>query len=321
VLAKLPREAHPDLLVGFDTNADAGVYRLGEGQALVQSVDFFTPVINDAEAFGAIAAANALSDLYAMGARPITALALVGFPQKVLGPEVLVEILQGGSAVVREAGAVIVGGHSVQDQELKYGLAVTGLVDPDTMRTNANAKPGDRLVLTKALGTGLIANAIKGSQVEESDPRVQVAIASMRQLNRAASEVFDRHGVRASTDVTGFGLLGHARYMADASQVGLRIDPRSLPVFELGLELAQRPLAGGSRDNENATGPYVDRDPDQPDPEVRLAYDAQTSGGLLACVPAGALEACLADLTAAGCVAAHIGEVTAGPVGRIRLGA
>jgi selenide, water dikinase len=286
----------------------------------VQTVDFFTPIVDEPAAFGAIAAANALSDLYAMGARPITALALVGFPADKLAPEVLIEVLNGGARKVHEAGAVVVGGHSVKDQEPKYGLAVTGLVDPAKMRTNAAARPGDVLVLTKPLGTGLIANAIKYDELQEEDPRAQEAIRSMMALNAAASDVFTRHGARASTDITGFGLLGHARYLAEASGVGLRIRPLALPVFEVARELANEPLGGGSKENQLAASPSIDREEGLPEPEVRLAFDAQTSGGLLAAVPRAVVDAVVADLRAAGTpAAAIIGEVVAAPAGRIAL--
>jgi selenide, water dikinase len=306
--------------VGFDHHSDCGVYRLGPDQALVQSVDFFTPIVDDPEAFGAIAAANALSDLYAMGARPITAMALVGFPSDKLDPDVLVAILTGGTNKVREAGAVVVGGHSVRDPELKYGLSVTGLVDPSKMRTNQAARAGDALVLTKPLGSGLIANAIKFDDLAEASDGAQEAIRSMMTLNAAASDVLSRHGVRASTDITGFGLLGHARFMAEASGVGLRIRVTDLPLFAAARALAEEPLGGGSKDNCDATSPFVDETPGLPQPLVRLAYDAQTSGGLLAAVPRAVLAAVVADLKAAGTPAvAVIGECVAEHAGRIRL--
>jgi selenide,water dikinase len=286
----------------------------------VQSVDFFTPIVDDPFTFGAIAAANALSDLYAMGARPITALALAGFPSKLLGPEVLLAILQGGAAKVAEAGAVVVGGHSVMDPELKYGLSVTGLVDPGRMRTNAAAQPGEVLVLTKPLGTGLIANAIKAATVAEDDPGVVEAVASMSALNAAASEVFARYQSRCATDVTGFGLLGHALEVAQASGVGLKICVRDLPLFELARELATRPLGGGSKANLLEVGKSVDRAEGLPDEPVRCAYDAQTSGGLLATVAADVVDAVVRDLLAAGVsVAAVVGEVVAEHPGRIAL--
>jgi len=316
----MPAQTHPNLIVGFEHGSDAGVYRLGPDQALVQSVDFFTPIVDDPRTFGEIAAANALSDLYAMGARPLTALALAGFPEGDLDPAILGEILAGGAAKVAEAGAVIVGGHSVRDPELKYGLAVTGVVHPDALRTNQAARAGDALVLTKPLGSGLIGNAIKAGKVTADDPRVAAAIDAMRALNAAASEVLARHGVRAATDVTGFGLIGHALEMARASGVGLELRPAALPVFELGLELAGRPLAGGSKDNQDAFSPEVERRGELPEPQVRLAFDAQTSGGLLAAVPAAALEAVVRELGEAGThAAAVVGRVTAEPRGRVVL--
>ena len=295
------------------------MYRLRPDLAIVQSVDFFTPIVDDPREFGAIAAANSLSDVYAMGGRPITAMSVVCFPEDLLAPEILVQILQGGGEKIAESGAVLVGGHSVKDDELKYGLSVTGVVDPKDLRTNQAAKPGDVLILTKPLGTGLIANALKGGQFREDDPRVREAIESMKALNKAASEVFAAHGVRCATDITGFGLIGHAREVADGSGAGLRIRPRALPVFELGLELAQQPLAGGSKDNVETYARYVDREGGLPDPEVRLAYDAQTSGGLLGAVAAETVDAIVADLKAAGVLGAVIGDVTAEHPGRIAL--
>jgi len=307
-------------LVGFENSSDAGVYRIGPNQAMVQSVDFFTPIVDDPRTFGRIAAANALSDIYAMGATPVTAMALVCFPSSVLGPEVLVEILQGGAEVVHEAGAVIVGGHSVMDPELKYGLSVTGMVDPAVMRTNQAAKPGEAVILTKALGTGLIANALKGGQVTEDDPRVMEAVASMAALNKTASEVLARHHSRCATDVTGFGLFGHAKAMVAASGVGFVLRPSEFPRFELARELAEVPLAGGARDNEEAASTVVDRGPGLSDAEVRLGYDAQTSGGLLATVAAERAAEVVAELQAAGIASARvIGHVTAEHPGRIAL--
>lgn len=255
-----------------------------------------------------------------MGGRPITALALVCFPHEILGPEVLVEILQGGAEKVREANAVIVGGHSVMDAELKYGLSVTGLVDPANLRTNSAAKPGDVLVLTKPLGTGLIANALKAGQVKEDDPKVVEAITSMATLNGSASDVFTKHGSRCATDITGFGLLGHAHEMANGSGAGLVLRTGALPCFELALELAQQPLGGGSKDNLDMARSFIDVDDDVDEARVRVAADAQTSGGLLACVSADVADAVVADLKAAGTLAAAIvGEVVADHPGRLHL--
>lgn len=296
------------------------MYRIGPNKALVQSLDFFTPIVDDPRTFGAIAAANALSDIYAMGATPLTAMAIVCFPSKLLSADVLVEILQGGAEVVHAAGAVIVGGHSVMDPELKYGLSVTGIIDPALLRTNQAAKPGEAVILTKSLGTGLIANALKAGTVSEDDPRVQEAVASMVALNRIASEVLARHESRCATDVTGFGLFGHARAMVEASGVGFRLRPSDFPRFELARELAEVPLAGGARDNEDAASPSVDRGAGLSDAEVRLGYDAQTSGGLLATVAADRAQAVVEELHAAGIETARvIGSVTADHPGRIAL--
>jgi selenide,water dikinase len=319
-LDRLPKSEAPELIVGFEHSSDAGVYKVNDEQALVQSVDFFTPIVDDPRTFGAIAAANALSDVYAMGGRPITALALVCFPEKLLSPEVLLEILLGGADKVREAGALIVGGHSVQDPELKYGLSVTGLVHPDNVRTNQAARPGEALILTKPLGTGLIANALKSGAVSEDDPRVQEAVASMAELNRVASEVFTRHSSRCATDITGFGLVGHALEVASGSGVGLRLRLGALPRFALAYELAEKPLGGGSRDNEQVAAPKVDRTDGLNEREARLAHDAQTSGGLLACVAAERAADVVAELHAEGITAAAVvGEVLEGRAGRIEL--
>ena len=296
------------------------MWKLDEHRALVQTVDFFTPIVDDPRTFGRIAAANALSDVYAMGGKPLTALAIVCFPDDKLGADVLVEILKGGDEKVREAGALIVGGHSVKDPELKYGLSVTGIVDPAHLRTKEGARPGDVLVLTKALGTGLVANAIKSGELKETDAAVQAAIRSMEQLNGPASEVLTRHGIKASTDVTGFGLVGHALSFAEGSKVGFTIRVASLPALEGALELTRKPLAGGSKDNEINAAPFVDMPPQlHLERRGRLAFDAQTSGGLLASVPGALMKAVVADLHAAGALAFVIGEVTAENPGRVRL--
>jgi selenide,water dikinase len=228
--------------------------------------------------------------------------------------------LKGGDEKVREAGALVVGGHSVRDPELKYGLAVTGLLDPAVLRTKESARAGDVLVLTKPLGTGLIANAIKAGKVTDEDAGVREAVRSMEQLNAAASEVFTRHAVRASTDITGFGLVGHALTFAEGSGVGFTIRVSSLPALALALDLAKKPLAGGSKDNETNAAPLVDRERGLDERYARLAFDAQTSGGLLAAVPRDNLDVVVHDLAAAGAIAhAVIGEVTSEPKGRIRL--
>jgi selenide,water dikinase len=317
-LKELPKAAHPDLLVGVEHASDAAVWRIDDKRALVQTVDFFTPIVDDPRSYGRIAAANALSDVYAMGGKPLTALALVCFPDQLVSTEELIEILKGGDEKVREAGALIVGGHSIKDPELKYGLSVTGIVEIEKLRTKEGARPGDRLVLTKPLGTGLISNAIKWGDL--TDEQASHAVRSMEQLNAAASEVFTRHGIKATTDVTGFGLVGHALTFAEGSQVGFTIRVSDLPALEHALDLAAEPLSGGSKANEDTSAPLVDRAPGLDERRARLAFDAQTSGGLLAAVPADRVDQVLRDLEKAGALAwSVIGEVTREGAGRVRL--
>ncbi len=291
----MPENTDPNLLVGYGLADDGGVYRISPTLALVQTVDFFTPIVDDPFAFGAIAAANSLSDIYAMGGRPLTALNIAGFPNDELEPEVLNQILRGGHSKVEEAGAVLLGGHTVQDPELKYGLAATGLVHPDAILTNAGARPGDRLILTKKLGTGLIANAFKAGSISTDD--MEEAVASMSALNAAAAEQVQAVGVNACTDVTGFGLLGHAGEMAAASQVSLVFDALQVPAMELALELgAKGPLAGGSKDNQDYLQDLVTVDPAVPPERANVMFDAQTSGGLLVAVAPRKAEILLESL-------------------------
>lgn len=315
----MPEIKDPNLLVGYGLSDDAGVYRIAADQALIQTVDFFTPIVDDPFAFGAIAAANALSDVYAMGGRPLTALNIVGFPHERLELEVLSQILQGGQAKVQEAGAVLVGGHTVRDPELKYGLAVTGLVHPDQVITNAGARAGDRLILTKKLGTGLIANAFKDGRIGEEE--LEEAVASMSALNGTAAEQMRCFGARACTDVTGFGLLGHASEMAAASGVSLTFCASRVPMMELALELGgQGPLGGGSRDNQQFLGDAVAVDDDVPQGRANVMFDAQTSGGLLIAVPGDRAEPLLQALHDSGvAAAAWVGEVVDGEPGKIRV--
>ena len=308
-LAGLPETQDPNLLVGFNLADDAGVYRINETQALVQTVDFFTPIVDDPYTFGAIAAANALIDVYAMGGRPLTALNIAGFPTGELEPEILNQILLGGQSKVEEANCTLVGGHTVQDRELKYGLAITGLVHPDRIYTNAGAHPGDRLILTKKLGTGLIANAFKADQITEAD--LEEAVESMLTLNKAAAETLPDFAVHACTDVTGFGLLGHAAEMAQGSQVGLVFHANQVPALKLGLELAAHGLEGGSRDNQIFLEPAVTIEDGVDPAQANLLFDAQTSGGLLISVSADDAEALLQSLHQNGVAsAALIGEAT-----------
>jgi selenide,water dikinase len=271
------------VLVDHRTGDDAGVYLLDEGRALVQTVDFFTPVVDDPEAFGAIAAANALSDVYAMGGRPLTALSIAALPEKDFPPEWAAAIFRGGLNKLREAGCVLLGGHSVRDPEIKFGYAITGLVDPAAMMTNAAGRPGDVLVLTKPLGTGVIATALKAGHAPED--AVLQATRWMSTLNRIPSAVGARYGVRAATDVTGFGLVGHALNVARESRLTLEIRLADLPLLPGARELAPRFQPGGLKANRRQYDAQVeDRAP--ADAEARaLVYDPQTSGGLLLLVP------------------------------------
>ena len=315
-LAGLPANSDPNLLVGFNLADDAGVYRLSDSEALVQTVDFFTPIVDDPYTFGAIAAANSLSDVYAMGGKPLTALNIAGFPANELDPEVLNQILLGGQSKAAEAGCTLVGGHTVQDPELKYGLAVTGLVHPDRIYTNAGAQPGDRLILSKKLGTGLIANAFKAGHLAEAD--LAEAVESMLALNKAAAETLPDFAVHAVTDVTGFGLLGHAAEMAEGSQTGLVFHAAQVPALALGLALAAKGLEGGSRDNQRFLESKVTVASGVDPARANLLFDAQTSGGLLIAVAAAAAETLLHALRQNGVeAAALVGEVTGENPGRI----
>jgi len=291
VMEMLPRVEDPALLVGADTLDDAAVYRLSEDIALVQTVDFFTPIVDDPYDFGRIAAANAFSDIYAMGGRPLTALNIVCFPSGVLPFETLGKILQGGAETARLAGATIVGGHTIDDTEPKYGMAVTGLLEPGQELTNAGARPGDALIITKPLGTGVISTAIK--QGTASAAAVEAATASMATLNRDGAEVARAHGARALTDVTGFGLLGHLSELCRASGVAAEIWYERLPLLAEADALAAAGIVpGGTRRNLEYVQPWTTFDPDLEPWQRLLCADAQTSGGLiLAMSPSTASEA------------------------------
>lgn len=282
VLRPLAQYTHPDLIVGLQTSDDAAVYRLSPAQALVQTVDFFTPIVDDAEAYGAIAAANSLSDVYAMGGRPILCLAVGGFPED-LPAEIVGEIFRGAAETVQAAGAVLAGGHTVIDKEPKYGLVVTGLVHPEHVWRKGGARPGDRLYLTKPLGTGVVATALKRDIAAADD--VAAAVVSMRALNRAAAEAAaGAGGVRACTDITGFGLLGHAAEMAARGPAGLRIEAASLPLLPGARRYAAAAaFAGGLWRNRHyfeAAG-AVRYAPGLDEQTIALLWDPQTSGGLL----------------------------------------
>jgi selenide, water dikinase len=334
VLGKLARQQDPNVLVGFDHADDAGVYRLTPETALVQTVDFFTPVVDDPYTFGQIAATNALSDIYAMGGWPLTSLAMVCFPEK--GDlEILARILAGGLSKMVEAECTVIGGHSIRDEETKFGYAVTGLIDPKKVLTNSSAKPGDRLLLTKALGTGVISTAIKKGVAKAS--WIEAAVASMTTLNRKAAEVITGHvgrrllprknsaeagtrvanaradfSVHSMTDITGFGLIGHARELALGSEVSLGIHTKKIPLLEGALDCIRAGyLPGGLKANRDFAECAV-RYEDGIGEEVKaILFDPQTAGGLLVSVAAEDAAALLEALQAAGVSAVELGEVLA----------
>ena len=310
----MPVHADSRVIVGRETFDDAGIFVLRDDLALVQTVDFFAPIVDDPYTFGQIAAANALSDVYAMGGEPLTALAIVGFPAGQLPISVLTDILRGGQDKVHEAGAVLIGGHSIIDEELKFGLSVTGQAHPARLLTNATARPGDRLVLTKPLGTGLLATAAKQDRLAEVAR--DALHSSMRALNAVASRAAIAHGISCATDVTGFGLLGHARNIARASGVTLRIDGPRLPELPGARDLWHAGVrTGGAERNESYLGPLADWS--RADPANRaLALDPQTSGGLLLAVPPGALAGYLSSVPGA----VEIGAVEAPGSQQIVLG-
>lgn len=307
VLRHLPISNDPHLLVGPGTSDDAAVYRLNDNQALIQTVDFFTPMVDDPHLFGQIAAANALSDVYAMGGKPLLALNIVCFPD-CLPVNVLEEILRGGAEKVSEAGAVIAGGHTVRDNEPKYGLTVTGLARPEEVTSNAGARPGDLLVLTKPLGTGIIITGIKAELVSQS--ALRAATGSMSALNREASEAMRRHGAKACTDITGFGFLGHAFEMAEASGVSLEIEYTALPLLPETMDMARMGLIpGGAYDNREHLRGRVELDERLKPEEQMVLFDPQTSGGLLVSLPAPAAKKMTGELSERGIQATVIGRV------------
>jgi selenide,water dikinase len=313
VLSAIPVPDDPRVLIDFRTSDDAGVYRWEAGPALVQTVDFFTPIVDDPYVYGQIAAANAVSDVYAMGGTPLTALAIAGLPKDGPDLETVRAIFAGGLDKLREAGVSLLGGHTVQDQEIKFGYAVTGAVDPARVLSNAGARAGDVLILTKPLGTGIIATAAKFDRAPRG--AVDAAERSMRELNRAAAEALadlPPGAVHGCTDITGFGLIGHAVEMAAASGCTLRIDTAAVPLLEGALDLAERNTPGGGRSNREFFRARVDAASGLDAALLAVLYDPQTSGGLLASVDAAQVEPALASLRARGVRAARIGEVLAG---------
>jgi selenide,water dikinase len=302
--------------VGLEKADDAGVYKLTDDLAIVQTVDFFTPIVDDPYTFGQIAVANALSDVYAMGGKPLTALNIVCFPSKTLDISVLRDILRGGIDKMREAGVVLVGGHSVDDPELKYGLSVTGTVHPNRVLTKGGARPGDKLLLTKPIGTGIISTAVKGGMA--SDQVIKAVAQSMAALNKTASEVMLQVGVNACTDITGFGLLGHACEMIQDSHIGLRIHSASVPIFPETIEFANMGMIpGGTYRNKEFRSKMVDS-AGIGDVMLDILFDPQTSGGLFVSVSADKASLLLARLKEAGVTdAAIVGEVVSHPEQRI----
>lgn len=320
MLKDLPLITDPNLIVGMENGEDAGVYRLTDDLAIIQTVDFFTPIVDDPYTFGRIAVTNALSDVYAMGGRPLTALNIVCFPIQKLDRGILREILRGGLDQMRAAGVLLVGGHSVEDDEPKYGLAVTGVIHPDRVLFNRGARPGDRLILTKPLGTGIAATALKAGI---ADPAlVEAAVACMTTLNGPAAELLrSTEGVHACTDITGFGFLGHALEMAEGSGVAMTIRAAAVPFFAGAGPLAEEGIIPGGliRNRKFREGQFTVA-PGCPHWLVDILFDPQTAGGLLIALPAAQAEGLVARLRAAGVTAAAVvGEVLAGPAGTVRI--
>ena len=313
----LPLISDPNLIAGMERAEDAGVYKLSDDLAIIQTLDFFTPIVDDPYTFGQVAAANALSDVYAMGGRPLTAMNIVCFPVKTMDMSVLREILAGGLDKLHEAGVTLVGGHSVEDQELKYGLSITGVVHPQKVVLNTGARVGDRLILTKLLGTGIINTALKGGVADEA--AVAKSVRCMVTLNNKASELMMTAEVHACTDVTGFGLLGHACEMIEGTDVGMMIRSSDVPFFPEAKELAEMGMTpGGLHRNRDFRMNMVEIGDSVPQFMSDILFDPQTSGGLLISVPASEAESLLERMHREGIEeAAIIGEVTAEPRGRI----
>lgn len=323
VLRRLPRPTDPNVLVGFDTNDDAGVYLLSPEMALVQTVDFFTPIVDDPQTFGQIAAANALSDVYAMGGKPVSALAIVGFPEKG-EPEILEQIIRGGLAKMTEAGCSVIGGHSIRNDDIQFGYAVTGIIRPQRVWRNVGARTGDTLLLTKAIGTGVLSTALKKDRVAAAN--LQAAIASMSELNRAASEALQElqektgtaRPIHAVTDITGFGLLGHAREMAlgdsqlTIQPVSLEIDHAAVRYLPGAREAAREGfLPGGLKNNRDFIGDCVEFAAGVPQEYCDLLFDPQTSGGLLVAISPESADAAISALDHRGVSARRIGKAVA----------
>ncbi len=311
VLRRLPRQVDPNVLVGFDTNDDAGVYVLADDLALVQTVDFFTPIVDEPHLFGQIAAANSLSDVYAMGGRPVSALAILGFPEKG-DPELMEQIIRGGLSKMVEASCSVIGGHSIRDDDLKFGYAVTGVINPQRVWRNIGAQPGDVLLLTKPIGTGVIATALKKNRASEES--LAAAAASMTRLNRDAAEALQEAAgaIHAVTDITGFGLLGHARETAVGSGVSLELDHAKVEYLPGALQAAREGhLAGGLKNNRDFVGDCASFADAVPEEFRNLFFDPQTSGGLFVAIAPEAADAALAALARRNVTGRAIGRVVA----------
>ena len=306
------------MLVGLETADDAGVYKINDETALVQTLDFFTPIVDDAYMFGQIGAANALSDVYAMGGKPLTVMNIVAFPINTLDKSILADILAGASDKVKESGATLVGGHSIDDQEPKFGLSVTGTIHPDRIRSNAGAKPGDRLILTKPIGVGILTTAIKQGILEKED--LDEVMNVMATLNKKAAEVMEKYTVNACTDVTGFGLLGHTMEIAKGGNVGVTVINHDVPVLSRAKELAeQNIIPGGTRKNRQWLADDIDYADDISEIDQLILCDAVTSGGLLISVPEAEADAMQSELLENNVQSAVIGNVTSENAGRIQV--
>jgi len=305
VLDSLPVVKDPRLLVGMATADDAGVFKLASGVTIVQTVDVFTPGVDDAYTFGKIAACNSLSDVYAMGGTPVTALSIIGFPIYTLPHEVMTEIIRGGMDVLKEAGTILLGGHSINDEEIKFGFAVTGLVKESNITTNAGAKPGDVLVLTKPLGTGIVSLA---NQIGKASPEAIAAVAkSMTTLNRTAAEIMVKHGAKACTDITGFGLLGHLAQVVAESKVTVEIKSEDMPLFPGVLEYAEKGMFSGANErNAEYSSSRTTFEDGVSEAMKAVLFDAQTSGGLLIAVPKKKAEKMIAELRRRGVASATV---------------
>lgn len=307
MLGKLARQFDPHVLVGFDKADDAGVYQLTPELALVQTIDFFTPIVDDPYTFGQIAASNALSDVYAMGGKPLSALAMVCFPEKA-DISILEQILAGGLSKMVEAECTVIGGHSIRDPEIKFGYSVTGTINPRCVLTNSGARPGDALVLTKALGTGVISTAIKKGAAEVE--WIEAATRSMTTLNKTAAEISLKYDVHGMTDVTGFGLIGHAREMALGSGMSLRLFASAVPLLAGAMECVARGFVpGGLQNNRAFASSCVECDTSVPENLQTIFYDPQTAGGLLISVNRSHAGALVDKLRESGVPAVNVGEV------------